>query len=243
MTMPSRLTSGTRPARRTSGIAGAVAGGIAATALGFLWLPPSASAMDGKLGLHFVYMSPERHEVPPPSPAGWGFGVQLTVPTGPPARLAGVAGIEYVNLLDESLVLYDPQGRYVAQRTDQYLGRLYLGAEVGSHGRSAFRPHLGANVALVLYGISSNIEVGGSPGQPVGNAYGDHKTMFGYDVSAGLDINPWNTVSFDLGARYVKTYGTPQQLGLAAVPVDPVYVQGYLAVAFSLAWLRRGMGR
>lgn len=232
MALPS---PGTRAARRLAGV-------IAAAALGFLLVPPSASAMDGKLGLHFVYMSPEGQEAQRPSPAGWGFGVQLTVPTGPPARLAGIAGIEYVNLLDQSRVISNPQGTYVAQRTDQYLGRLYLGTEVGSHGRSAFRPHLGANVALVLYGISSNIEVGGSPGQPVANVYGDHKTMFGYDVSAGLDINPWNTVSFDVGARYVKTYGTPQRLEYAAEPVDPVYVQGYLAVAFSLPWLRRGVG-
>ena len=88
---------------------------------------------------------------------------------------------------------------------------------------ACLRPHAGANLALVLYGIS------------YGNGIGDHKATYGYDVSGGLDFNPWNTVSFDLGVRYVKMLGIPAQLAFGtAEPIEPAYLQAYLAVGFSL---------
>jgi opacity protein-like surface antigen len=195
-----------------------------------------AQAMDGKLGVHIVRMDPNGNDATEP---GWGFGVQLTA-TGRSKTatlidrgvLAGIAGIEYVNLQAQEALVYDPGGGTVSvERNNQYLGRLYLGPEIGAHGHGLVRPHAGANLALVLYGIS------------YGNGLGDHKITYGYDFSAGLDMNPWNTVSLDLGARYVKMFGIPAQLAFeTAEPIEPAYVQAYLAVAFSLAWLRRGAG-
>jgi len=195
-----------------------------------------AQAMDGKLGVHVVRMDPNGSDATEP---GWGFGVQLTA-TGRSRTakvidrgvLAGIVGIEYVNLQPQETLVIDPGGGTVSVvRNDQYLGRLYLGPEIGAHGHGRLRPHAGANLALVFYGIS------------YGNGLGDHKTTYGYDFSAGLDMNPWNTVSLDLGARYVKMFGIPAQLGFeTAEPIEPAYVQAYLAVAFSLAWLRQGAG-
>jgi opacity protein-like surface antigen len=195
-------------------------------------------AMDGKLGVHIVRMDPNGTDATRYTEPGWGFGVQLTATARSRTAklidsglLAGIAGIEYVNLQAQERFIYDPVGVSVTvERNDQYLGRLYLGPEIGGHGHGLLRPHAGANLALVLYGIS------------YGNGFGDHKTTYGYDFSAGLDFNPWNTVSFDLGARYVKMFGIPAQLSFeTAEPIEPAYVQAYLAVAFSLPWLARGV--
>jgi opacity protein-like surface antigen len=199
-------------------------------------------AMDGKLGVHIVRMDPNGTDATRYTEPGWGFGVQLTATTRSRTAkvldsgvLAGVLGIEYVNLQPQEKLVFDPGGGTVSvEQNDQYLGRFYLGPEIGAHGHGLLRPHAGANLALVFYGIS------------YGNGMGDHKATYGYDVSGGLDFNPWNTVSFDLGARYVKMFGIPVQLGFVggprgAVPIAPAYMQAYLAVDFSLPWLARGV--
>ena len=208
-------------------------------ALGVLSIAAPVRAMDGKLGVHIVRMDPNGTDATRYAEPGWGFGVQLTATARSRTAklidsglLAGIAGIEYVNLQAQEALVYDPGGGTVSvERNDQYLGRFYLGPEIGAHGHGLVRPHAGANLALVLYGIS------------YGNGLGDHKATYGYDVSAGLDFNPWNTVSFDLGARYVKMFGIPAQLAYGtAEPIEPAYVQAYLAAAFSLPWLNRGLG-
>jgi opacity protein-like surface antigen len=210
---------------------------VAVLAVGALVATP-VQAMDGKLGIHIVRMDPNGYDATHYTEPGWGFGVQLTATTRSRTAkildrglLAGIAGIEYVNLQAQETLVYDPGGGSVSvDRNDQYLGRFYLGPEIGAHGHGLVRPHAGANLALVLYGIS------------YGNGLGDHKTTYGYDFSAGLDMNPWNTVSLDLGGRYVKMFGIPAQLGFeTAQPIEPAYVQAYLAVAFSLPWLARGV--
>jgi opacity protein-like surface antigen len=210
-----------------------------AMALGLLSVPAPVRAMDGKLALHIVRMDPNGTDATRYTEPGWGFGVQLTATTRSRTAkvldsgvLAGILGIEYVNLRPQDVLVYEPGGSTVAvERNDQYLARLYLGPEIGAHGHGLLRPHAGANLALVFYGIS------------YGNGMGDHKATYGYDVSGGLDFNPWNTVSFDLGARYVKMFGIPAQLSFGtAEPIAPAYVQAYLAVGFSLPWLARGVG-
>lgn len=197
-------------------------------------------AMDGKLGVHIVRMDPNGQDATRHAEPGWGFGVQLTATARSRSSklldrglLAGILGIEYVNLQAQETLVIDPGGGPASvQQNDEYFGRLYLGPEIGAHRRGLLRPHAGANLALVFYGIS------------YGNGLGDHKTTYGYDFSAGLDINPWNTVSLDLGARYVQLFGIPSQLKFeTAQPVEPAYVQVYLAVGFSLPWLQRGVGK
>ena len=67
----------------------------------------------------------------------------------------------------------------------------------------------------------------------------EHRAAFGYDVTLGVDINPWNKVSIDVGARFVKSFNVPQQLGAGSEPIHPGYVQAYLGVAFAMGWLSR----
>ena len=128
------------------------------------------------------------------------------------------------------------------QQTSQYFGRIYMGPEIGPHGNGTFRPHAGANIALVLYGISTDVVVPDDYNREQEirqNLSGEHRAAFGYDVTLGVDINPWSKVSFDVGARFIKSLNVPQQLGAGSEPIHPGYVEGYLGVAFSLGWLGR----
>ena len=205
-----------------------------------------ASAIDGKLCLNLIRMEPSGQDAKQFSDPGWGGGLHLVLPMPQLSNmLAGVVGIEYVNLLGETTTTYDSQTLLrVEQQTDQYYGRFYLGPEFGPHGNGTFRPHVGADIALVLYGISTDIVVPDDYNreQEIRQSLRDeHRAAFGYDVNVGLDINPWNRVSIDVGARFLKSFNVPQQLGAGSVAISPGYLQGYLGVGVSLGWLdRRG---
>src|SRR5262245_55445850 len=86
-------------------------------------------AMDGKVGLHLARMVPSGTDAERYSEPGWGGGLQLTIPMPQVANvLAGVVGIEAINLLSETTTTYDSQTLLrVEQQTNQYFGRLYLG--------------------------------------------------------------------------------------------------------------------
>jgi opacity protein-like surface antigen len=203
-----------------------------------------ARAMDGKVGFNLIRMVPSGEDAKRYSNPGWGGGIQATVPLSASAGiLAGVFGFEYVNLLSETTTTYDPQTLLrVEQQTNQYFGRIYLGPEFGPHGFGALRPHVGANIALVLYGISTDVVVpddANRENEIRQDLRDEHRAAFGYDVTLGLDINPWNKVSIDVGARFVKSFNVPQQLGAGSEPIHPGYVQAYLGVALSTGWLGR----
>jgi len=212
-----------------------------------LLVPASATAMGGKVGLHVARMVPSGTDAERYSEPGWGGGLQLTVPMPQVANiLAGVVGIEAINLLSETTTTYDPQTLLrVEQQTNQYFGRVYLGPEFGPHGNGTFRPHVGANVALVFYGISTDVVVPNDANREIEirqSLRDENRTAFGYDVTLGVDINPWNSLTFDVGARFLKSFNVPQQLGAGSETIHPGYVQGYLGVAFSLGWLGRQGG-
>lgn len=208
-------------------------------------LPGAAVAMEGKLGLGLVRLDPIGQDSESFSGPGWGLGLQLTaLLPGTPRVLAGVAGFEYVNLYFRSTRLSGEPPRVTGQ-TNQYMSRLYVGSEIGPHGPGVLRPHVGGNVALVLYGFSTDVVVpgGSDPGQSVTQtAVSEHRAAFGYDVVLGMDVNPWNTVSFDAGARIVKSFNVPQQLEFGTRRIHPGYIEGYFAVAVSLGWLGRLAG-
>ena len=221
--------------------------GSALSLASLLLVPATSSAMEGKVGLHLARMVPSGTDAERYSEPGWGGGVQLTVPMPQVANiLAGVVGIEAINLLSETTTTYDPQTLLrVEQQTNQYFGRLYLGPEIGPHGNGTFRPHAGANVALVFYGISTDVVVPDDQNREneIRQSLRDeNRAAFGYDVTRGVDINPWNKVTLDVGARFIKSFNVPQQLGAGSERIHPGYVQGYVGVAFSLGWLGRQGG-
>lgn len=205
-----------------------------------------AAAAGGKLSLNLVRMEPSGHDAGQFSDPGWGGGLHVVLPMPQMSNLlAGVFGLEYVNLLSETTTTFEGPLR-IEQQTDQYFARFYLGPEFGPHGNGTLRPHVGANIALVLYGISTDVVVPNDANRENEirqNLRDEHHAAFGYDVNAGLDINPWNNVSIDAGVRFVKSFNVPQQLGAGSVEISPGYLQAYLGVGFSLGWMRRMSGR
>ena len=217
---------------------------LAPAVLLLVLLPGAAVALEGKLGLGLVRLDPIGQETERYSGPGWGVGLQLTaLPNWAPRVLAGVAGFEYVNLSFRYTRLSGEPLRVIGQ-THQYMSRLYIGSEIGPHGPGVLRPHVGGNVALVLYGFSADVVVpNGSDPEPVTQAaLSEHRATFGYDVVVGMDVNPWNTVSFDAGVRIIKSFNVPQQLAIGTRRIHPGYIEGYFAVAVSLVWMGRLAG-
>lgn len=215
--------------------------------LSLLALAAPAAAIDGKLCVSLIRMEPSGQDAKQFSDPGWGGGLQFVLPLPQLSNmLAGVVGVEYVNLLGETTTTYDSQTLLrVEQQTDQYYSRIYLGPEFGPHGNGTFRPHVGADVAVVFYGISTDIVVPDDYNreQEIRQSLRDeHRAAFGYDLNLGVDINPWNKVSIDVGARFLKSFNVPQQLGAGSVAINPGYVQVYLGIGLSLGWLGRTGG-
>ena len=86
----------------------------------------------GKVGIYGVRMVPDGNDAETFSNSGWGIGLHVVAPVPQLWNvLAGVAGLEYVNLLQETTVFSDNiTGLRVEQQTDQYYFRLFIG--VGS---------------------------------------------------------------------------------------------------------------
>ncbi len=198
----------------------------------------------GKLGLYGLFMEPDGQDAEEFSRAGYGGGIHVVFPLPQVHNLvAFVAGIETVNLLNDTVEYYDPQTLLrVEQQTSQDYTRLYAGPQIGPHGRGFLRPHAGVDVAAVLYGISTDIVVPDDYNREQEirqNLRSKHRTVFGYDLTLGVDLNFWNRVSLDTGVRYLRSFGLPQQLGEGSVTIHPHYFQGYLGVGVAFGLLRQ----
>jgi len=161
---------------------------------------------------------------------GWGGGVQGVVPMpGTATLLAGVVGVEVVNLLSSTKVFQDDlTGLRVEQQTSQNYGRLFVGTQMGSHGGGLLRPYGGVNLALVWYGIGTDAVVPDDYDREreIRQSLGRRdEVAFGWDANAGVDLNFGDRWGIDVGARWLHAYGVPQQLGDGAVTIEPGYVQ------------------
>jgi hypothetical protein len=217
-------------------------GSLVAIAVLLMAAPPSEA--DGKLSLYGIRMMPSGKDAEDFSRPGWGGGVQVVFPVPQLADLfAGVGGLEYVNLLNATTVIYDSETLLrVEQQTDQYYARLYLGSEFGPHGRGFLRPHVGVDLAASFYGISTDVVVPDDSGrqQEIRQDLRDEdRVAMGYDVNAGVDLNFRNRVSVDAGVKFLKSFNVPQQLGSGSVPISPGYFQIYLGVGISLGTLQK----
>jgi hypothetical protein len=186
------------------------------------------------VSLYGIHMDPSGKDAKDFSSAAYGGGVHATFPVPVLANLiAGGAGIELVNMLSETHEFQDSQtGFRVEQQTSQGYFRLYAGPEVGPRGNGFFRPHVGAHVALVNYGISTDVVVPDDTNREKEirqNLRSENRTVFGYDLDAGTDFNFGNWF-VEGGTRFSKSFNVPQQLGDGAVTIHPGYVQIYVGV-------------
>ena len=205
--------------------------GALALALGLLALAGAGPARAGaKIELYGLRMVPTDVDSRQYSRPGWGGGVQGVAPIpGSATMLAGVVGVEVVNLLSTTKVFQDPlTALRVEQQTSQNYGRLFVGAQMGAHGSGLLRPYGGVNVAAVWYGIGTDVVVPDDydrENEIRQNLRRRDEVAFGWDANAGVDLNFGDRWGIDVGARWLHTYGVPQQLGDGAVTIEPGYVQ------------------
>ena len=194
----------------------------------------------GKAGIYGIYMIPQGEDAKNFSRPGWGFGLHIVIPVPQLANiLAGTAGIEVINLLNKTINLRDrTTGLLIDQETSQDYFRLFVGAQIGGHGNGFFRPHAGMNIALVVYGISTDLVIADSwTGEEIRQNVSDEShTVAGYDITLGIDLNFSNEFAIDGGIRYVKSFSVPQQLGEGSEKIYPQYFQVYLGIGLGLSF-------
>jgi opacity protein-like surface antigen len=203
---------------------------------------PCASAA-GKVHFYGIRMDPTDADARQYSRPGYGLGIEAVAPPPVFARLvAGVIGIEWVNLLAQTKKFQDPTtGLRVEQQTSQDYFRAFLGAQVGSHNTGFLRPYAGANLAAVVYAIRTDVVVPDDvtrQNEIRQNLRDESEAAFGWDANAGLDLNFRDRWSLDLGVRVLHAYGVPQQLGAGAVTIQPSYVQYHAGFGVSFDAVR-----
>lgn len=169
---------------------------------------------------------------------GYGGGLEVVGELPQTAKLfAAVGGLEIVNMLSSTTEFRDvTTGLRVQQQTTQNYGRLYVGGQFGSHSSGFLRPYVGANVAMVWYGISTDVVVPDSydrENEIRQNLRDENELAFGWDANAGVDFNVRDKWSVDVGVRYLHSYGVPQQLGAGSVRIEPDYIQLKIGVGFN----------
>jgi opacity protein-like surface antigen len=192
----------------------------------------------GKIGIYGIRMVPNGIDAEKYSRAGWGVGFHIVAPVPQLSNiLAGVGGIEFVNLLDNTTEFNDNiTGLRIEQQTSQHYIRVILGAQVGGHGSGFIRPHAGVNLAFINYGISTDVVVPDDEdyeNEIRQNLSSEDHWVVGYGITFGIDLNFSNTVAVDGGVRFLKSFAVPQQLGEGSVKVHPQYFQVYLGIGLS----------
>lgn len=192
----------------------------------------------GKVGIYGLRMVPFGTEGEKHSRPGWGGGLHAVVPAPQLGNmLAGVFGLEAINLLSRTVVFQDGlTGFRVEQQSDQNYFRIYLGPRVGGHGNGFIRPHAGVNVALVFYNFNTDVVVpddSDRENEIRQNLNSETKAVFGYDLTLGMDLNFANKIAAEGGVRYLKSFSVPQQLGDGSVKIHPQYFQIYFGIGAS----------
>ncbi len=217
----------------------------AVLSLGLLLAVAQVSFAAGKAGIYGIRMVPYGDDAKKYSQTSWGVGLHVVAPVPQLWNfLAGVGGIEYVNMLSETTEFQDGlTGLRVEQQTSQHYLRFFIGSQVGGHGNGFIRPHAGVSLALIHYGISTDVVVPDDTDRENEirqNLRDEGQTVFGYEITLGVDLNFSNTIALDGGVRYLKTFSLPQQLGEDSVTIHPQYFQIYFGVGVSFKWLQKG---
>ena len=216
--------------------------GLSILLCGTLALFTSDVLAGGKVGVYGIRMAPSGSDARTFSRAGWGGGIRVVVPISQLDDIfAGTIGFEIVNLLDQTVVFRDDlTGLRIEQQTMQNYYRIYLGAEVGPHGHGFVRPHAGINIAIAPYDIDTDVVIpddSDRENEIRQNLRHETHSVFGYDITLGLDLNIANKVSLDGGVRFLKSFSVPQQLGDQSLEVFPEYFQVYLGMGLSFGLL------
>jgi hypothetical protein len=187
-----------------------------------------------KFGLHGVYMEPNGPDAENYSDRAGGYGLHFVLPLPRPVHMFGlVVGLENILMGMDSREIYDSHScSHVQEYITQRYTRLFIGGELGGHGRGFLRPHIGMNLAVVNYGFSVEIDRYDDESEDfiTRNFARDNHWVFGHDITLGLDLRISRKIFVDIGIRYLNTYSVPVQLDQGLTTVHPEYFQIYLAV-------------
>jgi hypothetical protein len=200
----------------------------------------------GKLGLYGIYMTPRGYDARDYSRPGFGFGMHVVAPFPQVSNvIAFTGGFEVINLLSKTYEFRDQvTGLRVEQQTSQDYMRIFIGGQIGGHGNGFIRPHAGVNVALILYGIGTDVVIPDDTNRENEirqDLHDENHVVFGYDITVGVDLNFSNTWNIDGGVRFLKTFSLPQQLGVDSEKIYPEYFQIYLGVGVSFSMIKESV--
>ena len=203
-------------------------------------LHPGVARAGVGLSFYGVHMDPSGQDAQRFSYASYGAGVHTSASFPQLDNVLAMGlGVEVVNMLSEKHEFQDPQtGLRVEQQTSQDYIRVFLGPEIGPHGSGFFRPHLGIHIALIHYGISTDIVVPDDinrENEIRQNLSSQSHTVFGYDLDASADLN-FGKWFVEGGSRFAKGFNVPQQLGAGAVTVHPGYIQFYVGLGVNFPY-------
>jgi hypothetical protein len=227
---------------RLAPVSGRVAAVLSFTLLFALVSAPETAQAAGKVTIYGVRLEPYGDDAEDYSRPGWGGGVRLVAPVPSTGRLfAGAFGAEIVNLLVETVHFQDAVTKLrVDQETNQNYGRVYLGGELGPHGRGFLRPYVAAHIAWAFYWIETDVVIPDDSvreneiRQDLDSEWND---VFGYDLTIGMDWNFHRRWSIDSGVRFVKSFDVPQQLGDRSLEIHPEYFEVFLGVGIAIPQL------
>ena len=201
-------------------------------ALAVLTIGTSLSAsVPIRIGGYGIRLEPEGDDAENFSKASWGGGLYaVVVPPNTANFLSVVAGLDFINMLSQTVEFRDQTTMLrIEQQTNQWLSRFYIGGRVGHQGHGFLRPYAGANIALNYYTISTDVVI--PDDRDYENEIRQHldkesELAFGFDLAIGVELKI-KRFCIDLGARYLKTFSVPQQLGPDAEKIHPQYILIY----------------
>ena len=190
---------------------------------------PSAARAQINVSVHGIHMDPSGKDAKDFSAPAFGGGLRARFPVPHLGNLvAGSAGIELVSLHSETHEFRDTQTGL----------RVHLGPEIGPRGNGFFRPHVGAHLAFVNYGISTDVVIPDDTDRENEirqSLRSEHRPTFGYDLTAATDLN-FGRWFIETGTLFSKSFNVPQQLGDGAVTIHPGYVQIYVGIGANLQY-------
>lgn len=210
---------------------------VCALALLLLFATPLLAATP-RAGLYVNRLDPSDAQARDFARPGWGGGLDISWPLdGTQGMLSAIGGIEVSSLLSKVKVFQDQlTGLRVEQHTDQFYGRLFVGGELGPHGNGFLEPYANAAIALVFYGINTNVVVPDDYNREnsINQLLSEqNEAAFGWSAGTGVHLN-FGRWGIDGGLRFLKQYGVPQQLGDGAVTIQPAYIQSRLGVTLAI---------
>jgi hypothetical protein len=162
--------------------------------------------------------------------SGYGGGFDVSWPVmRTQGLLALVGGAEASSFYSGVRTEVDTaSGERAEHHMDQLYGRVFVGGELGPHGDGTLEPYANLALSMIAYGYYDDIQLtAGDASREL--LVSQHEVAAGWSAGAGVNLN-FRGFGMTGGVRYLRQFGTPQQLGNGTVRVEPAYMQYRLGV-------------